>query len=191
MSNSPAILIEDLRSEDSLRHSRVFNRIYEELRGIARRYVHGDRAGAAFQPTELVNEAYLKLLPAVASDELTQRRFLGFAARAMRQILTDHARHEGAEKHGGGRQRITLSDLAGGDGADRQVRLLALDHALAELEALDPRLAEMTELHYLGGLSGDQLAERYGMSRRSVVRELALARAKLLSEIDRFEADHP
>ena len=192
MSESSApLVVEDLCSEDVVRRSRVFNRIYEELRAIARRYVRGDRAGAAFQPTELVNEACLRLLPAAAADELTQRRFLGFAARAMRQVLADHARREGAEKRGGGMRRVTLSGVADVAGPPRQVRLEALDAALTRLEGVDPRLAEMTELHYFAGLSGDELAARYGVSRRTLVRELALARAALLSEIDRYEADHP
>jgi RNA polymerase sigma factor (TIGR02999 family) len=192
MSEPAALLdVDDLRSEDDVRRSRVFNRIYEELRAIARRYVRGDRAGAAFQPTELVNEACLRLLPTAEADRLTQRRFLGFAARAMRQVLADHARREGAEKRGGGLKRVTLSDVADAVGSERKVRLEALDAALTRLEAVDPRLAEMIELHYFAGLTGDDLAERYGVSRRTLVRELALARAALLAEIDRFEADHP
>ena len=148
-------LVDDLRSADGVRHSRVFNRLYEELRAIARRYVRGDRAAAALQPTDLVNEACLRLLPAGSLDNLTQRRFLGFAARAMRQVLTDQARRESAEKRGGGDwRRITLSAVTA-EGGDRPVRLLALDAAMTRLEAQDPRLAELVELDYLGGMTGD------------------------------------
>ncbi len=182
-------ILEDLRSEDVVRHSRVFNRVYEELRSIARHYVRGDRAAAALQPTDLVNEACLKLLPSGALDQITQRRFLGFAARAMRQILTDQARKDGADKRGGDWRRITLTDLAEGGGG-RSVRLLALESAMTRLEAEDAHLAELVELHYIGGMTGDQLAEHYGVSRRTLTRDLAFARAQLLASIDRFEADH-
>lgn len=183
-------IVEDLLAEDDLRRSRVFNRVYEELRSIARHYMKNDRLRSVLQPTEIVNEACLKLLPAVERNAITERRFLGFGAKAMRRILTDHARRAAAEKRGADWCRVTLSELPGPD-VGRQVSLIALDVAMTRLESEDAHLAELTELHYIGGMTGDQLAEHFDLSRRTVVRELALARAMLLREIDRFEADMP
>ena len=188
MSEGNQLLLDDLLSDDDLRKSRVFNRVYEELRAIAHRYMKSDRMRAAIQPTELVNEACLRLLPSISRDEITTRRFLGFGARAMRQILTDQARKDAAAKRGGDWHRVTLNDVAGPAGS-LQVSVLALDAAMNRLQVEDPHLAELTELHYIGGMTGDQLAGHFGTSRRTINRELALARALLLREVDRFESD--
>lgn len=190
MNQKSLLTSEDLMTDDDLRKSSVFNRIYDELRSIAHHIMKGEHRLRALQPTELVNEAYLKLLPAVATDELTKRRFLRFGARAMRQVLTDQARRLSAEKRGGEWCKVTLRDVAAGSNV-RAIDLLALDAAMEVLIEEDPRLAEMTELYYIGGMTGDQIAEHFEISRSTVTRELSLARAILLREIDRFESEHP
>ena len=174
--------IDKHRDDDGL-----FDRLYDELRSMARHYL-GNRDATPLQPTELVNEACLKLVPSDDFVELTERRILGFGARAMRQVLADHARKSSSEKHGAGWARVTLRHVATDD-SDRHVDLSSLDEALGTLEQKDARLAEMTELHYFAGMTGDQLAENFDISRSTVTRELSLARSMLLREIDRIQAE--
>lgn len=173
--------------DDKMDDGGVFDRLYDELRSLARHYL-GSRAAAPIQPTELVNEACLKLVPSRDFADFTERRILGYGARAMRQVLADHARRSASEKHGAGWARVTLRHVATDD-SDRHVDLSSLDQALSLLEQKDARLAEMTELHYFAGMTGDQLAESFGISRSTVTRELSLARSMLLREIDRLRAD--
>ena len=133
----------------------------------------------------------LRLLPGLGADDLTRGRLLGFAAHAMRQVLTDHARRRAADKRGGGWDRVTLNGLAVGGLSSAAVDLLALDKAMTWLEDFDPGLVRITEWHYFGGLTGDQIALQLGVSRATVTRQLGLARSLLLSEIDRHQADTP
>jgi RNA polymerase sigma-70 factor (ECF subfamily) len=171
-------------------HAQVVRAVYDELRVIARRYLVRERDHHTLEPTELVNEAYLKLVPPGGADPITQRRFIGFAARAMRQVLIDHARRRGADKRGAGWGRVTLRGVAQ-DRSDRTVDLVALDHAMRWLEETDGPLAEITEWHYFGGMTSDQIAAQRQVSRSTVTRDLAFARSLLLREIDRLRADTP
>lgn len=177
-----------ITAEDETSRRFVIDRVYDELRGVARRFMRGERRDHTLQPTELVNEACLRLLPLDRLDEITARRFLAFGARAMRQVLVDHARQNAAQKRGAGWIRVTMQHLPEDQGED-QIPVTTLDAAMSTLEATDGHLCELTELHYFGGLTGDQLAEHYGVSRSTVTRELSLARALLLREIDRIESD--
>jgi RNA polymerase sigma factor (TIGR02999 family) len=184
----PSALTRDLHDEDPQAGRRVLESVYDQLRGLARRYLDRERANHTLQPTELVNEACLKLLPMDELDDITAQRFLSFGARAMRQVLVDHARQAKAHKRGGDWIKVTMHDMAGG-GSDHAITITSLDAALTLLERQDPDLAELTELHYFAGLTGDQLAQRYDTSRSSINRQLSLARALLLREIDRLESE--
>lgn len=182
--------LEATRGPEPEAEARVVDRVYDELRRIARKYMARERADHTLQPTELVNEACLRLLPMDQMEDLTARRFLGFGARAMRQVLVDHARRLASDKRGGDWIRVTMQNLPQGDEErDGGVPITTLDAALNVLTETDAQLAELTELHYFAGLTGDQLAEHYETSRSSVNRQLSLARALLLREIDRLETD--
>ncbi|MCB9833842.1 MAG: sigma-70 family RNA polymerase sigma factor [Planctomycetes bacterium] len=182
-------LVHDLQSTSEDGQKRVFEFLYGELRRLARRYMSRERVGHTLQPTELVNEACLRLISGTKLEDITERRLMGYGARAMRQVLTDHARRSNARKRGGDWGRVTLRGVAESANGNDQVSLESLDLALERLEAEDPHLAELTELHYFGGMTGEQLAAQVGKSRATVNRELGLARALLLREIDRIEAD--
>ena len=181
-------LVAALRAEDPESQSRIRGLAYDQLRHLARGFMRRERGDHTLDPTDLVNEACLRLMPKAGLDEESRGRLMGHAAHAMRQVLVDHARRNEAWKRGGGWCRVTLRGLD----AERQedgVPLVALMSALDHLEKQDPGLAQITDWHYFGGLTGDQIAKRLGVSRSTVTRELSLARALLLRTIDRLDAD--
>lgn len=149
--------------------------VYRELVQLAGR-VGGDRNGT-LQPTALVHETVLKLARGGAGLR-DKQHFLAVAARAMRNLLTDHARRRAADKRGGGALRVTLDeDLLAS--REETLDLGALDEALAALERLDPRQARMVELRYFGGLENREIANLVGVSLRTVELDLQMARAFL------------
>jgi RNA polymerase sigma factor (TIGR02999 family) len=161
----------------------LYRLVYEELRRLAGARMGSQRDGHTLQPTALVHEAYLRL---VGSDSRWQGRahFFGAAARAMRQVLVDHARRRGARKRGGGRGRISLSDLDPATEA-RLDDLLALDEALERLAARDRRKASVVELRFFAGLEVDETARALGISPRSVHLDWRFAKAWLFREMTR------
>lgn len=158
---------------------RVFDLLYRELRGIARRQLAG---GETLRTTALVHEVYLRMArgqPVVARD---REHFYATASRAMRQILVDHARRRSAEKRGGGVRAEALDDqIVGTDG--REEEILAIDAALRDLEAVDGRLARLVEMRFYGGLSIEETAEMLGISERTVKRDWRKARAFLYRQL--------
>lgn len=153
----------------------LFERLYGELRALARRMMGGERRGHTLTPTALVHEAFLRLVDESRLDAADRGRFFGIAARAMRQVLVDHARARDAAKRGGGWRRVTLDDgvrAAEDEGFD----VLALDSALASLAGEDARAAQVTEMHVFAGLSLTEIADVLGVSRRTVNGDWAYAR---------------
>lgn len=153
----------------------VSETLYSHLRALAGRYLHG-RSGHTLQPTELVAEAYLKLGHKGFEG---REHFLAVAARTMRGILVDHARHKLADKRGGGAVPVTLSGLAA-EGSKDVIDILALDAALEALAALDPRAARVVELRYFGGLTMTEVGAALDVSVATAERDWSKARAWLL-----------
>lgn len=169
------------RSRNSRDVDRVFEGLYEELHRIAARQFASERAGHTLQPTAIVSEAYLKLSRQGGLPSLERTQLLGIASHAMRQVLIDHARRRGARKRGGEVKRTTLGDV----GAEVDVdELLALDEALDRLERIDSRLRRVVECRFFGGLTADETAEALGVTRRTVQRDWAKARAWLHATLD-------
>jgi RNA polymerase sigma factor (TIGR02999 family) len=160
-------------------------RVYFELRQMAERLMGHEAPGNTLQPTALVSEAWLTL---TGSDFSSRREFFGAAAQAMRRLLVDAARRRHAEKRGGGRKRITFQDVAAKT-AEPDVDLLALDDALGELEAFDPRLAETVRLRYFTGLTIPQVAELLDVSPATVKRDWTYARAWLFARMGEGQGD--
>ena len=157
--------------------------VYEQLRLVAARQLHGERAGHTLSPTALVHEAYLRLSADDTLSPADRRQFFAIAARRMRQVLIDHARHRDAAKRGGAaREAVTLSGLAGED-SGQGVDFLALDQALAQLEAADARKAQIVELRYFGGLEMIDIAEVLGISRATAQRDWEVARTFLFQAL--------
>jgi len=163
---------------------RISPAVYDDLKEIARRFFARQPRNHTLQATALVHEAFVKL--AGRSDHWeNETHFKAVAAKAMRQILIDHARGKKAEKHGGGVHRISLSgDEAGLHGtAECDVDLVALHEALEALAKLDPRKAEVVELRFFGGLSIVETAEALGVSHMTVSNDWAMARAWIAEQL--------
>ena len=157
--------------------------VYDELRATARRVLAREQAGHTLHPTELVHEAFFKLAAPSSGAMWRDRAHLrAVAARAMRQVLVEHARRRLADKRGGGAVHVTLGDAEGATVAD-DAQLVALDEALDRLEAQQPRLRALVEHRWFGGLSERETAEVLGVSERTVQRDWARARAWLYREL--------
>ncbi|HET8899676.1 MAG TPA: ECF-type sigma factor [Rhodanobacteraceae bacterium] len=168
------------RSGDLSAHDALLPEVYAELRRIAGGLMREQRAALTLQPTALAHEAWLKLAGSEA-DWNDRSHFLAIAARAMRQILIDHARGQGRLKRDGG-ARISLT-LADGEQLPADERLILIDAELSRLQAESPRSAKVTELHYFGGLNYDEIASVAGISRATVERDLRFARAWIASRL--------
>ena len=160
----------------------LFRLLYAELRNLATRQLAGSRPGGTLQPTALVHEAYLKLA-GDSSRWNDKQHFLATAARAMRQIIVDHARGRKAQKRGGGRGKVTLNDEIHAGIAPAE-EILAVNEALALLDEIDPRQTQVVELRYFGGFSVEEVGEVMELSPATVHRLWTLARTWLRSKID-------
>jgi len=176
-------LLDKFEPGDRPAGEQLFADVYSELRALAARYLHRERKGHTLQPTALVHEVYLKLVGQPRVDWQGRAHFLAIAARAMRQILVDHARRHRAAKRDGTRHRITLDDNLVIE-SDRNVDLLMLEDALTKLTKLDARQAQMIELRFFGGLSIAEVAKVMAISKRSVEREWSMVRAWLRRELN-------
>lgn len=155
-----------------------------ELRQLARGYLRRERPGHGLQTTALVNEAFVRLLNWQEVSWQNRAHFLGMTARLMRNILVDLARRRPKGADGAG---VQIVDLAAAEevALDRSRDLVALDDALRELGALDPRKARIVELRFFGGLNLDEIAEVIGVAPITVSREWAKARVWLHQQVTR------
>jgi RNA polymerase sigma factor (TIGR02999 family) len=167
---------------DQAAYDELFPLVYAELRRIAAREMRREKPGRTLQTTALVHEAYLRLLKDASLSFENRAHFLGIAARAMREILIEHARARSARKRGGGAVRLTLDDVVAAV-PSLSIDVLALDEALQRLTRLDERHARVVELRYFGGLSVEETAAALGLSPATVKRAWTLARAWLYREL--------
>ena len=163
---------------------RLFPLVYQQLRSAAEAVLRSERPGHTLQPTALVHEAYLKLVGGGAIPAKDRSHFLSIAARAMRQILVDHARRRGARKRGQGETPLPLDFPIADDGRGLAFdELIALDDALDHLSENSPRLRSVVELRFFAGLNEEQIAETLGVTTRTVQRDWVRARAWLYREV--------
>ena len=151
--------------------------VYEELRRLAARHMRNERPDHTFRPTDLVSEAYARLVGTTEQPELNDRlHFFAIATRTMRQILIDHARGRARGKRGGGERPVPLTDQIS---VERPEALLALDDALTALAKFDERKSRIVEFHYFGGLKQPDIARILDVHVNTVARDLRLAEAWL------------
>jgi RNA polymerase sigma factor (TIGR02999 family) len=163
--------------------SNLFLLAYDELRGLARAYLRRERYAQSIEATGLVHEAYMRLVPNAKPDWKDRGHFMAIAARAMRQVLVEHARARTAQKRGGGQAAITLTDFPLNTPVS-PVDLLALDGALKTLAEHDSRMAELVELRFFGGFTLEEAAETLDISAASAKRWWKFSRAWLQRELD-------
>lgn len=166
---------------------RLLPHVYEELRRIARARLRHERPDHTLSATEVVHEAFLKLIPLDRVDWRDRAHFFAVASRAMRNVLIDHAVRRGADKRGGGQGELALDELpakAVPQAAQRPIEdLIALAQALERLEQLDARQAQVVECRYFGGLDLDETAAALAISAATVSRDWTFARAWLHREL--------
>ncbi|HET7205834.1 MAG TPA: ECF-type sigma factor [Terriglobales bacterium] len=170
---------DDQRSQEPRRElDDLFSLTYEELRRLASSVKRSDSA-ATLNPTELVNEAWLKLCrsPKVAVN--SQLHFKRIAARAMRQLLVEAARRRQADKRGGAEAAFVTFDEELSAQSGRASEILALNAALQELARIQPRQAMLVESRFFGGLDTNETAALLGVSEATVLRDWRAAKAWL------------
>ncbi len=171
------------REGDVSAPQKLFTLLYGHLRRLARAQLGRRHPGLTLSATALVHEAYLKLAHRPRLVLSDRQHFYAVAAKAMRQILLDHARRHGAQKRGAGAVRVTLDEAVmrlDTEAAD----VVALDTALTALEAVDPHLSRLVELRFYGGLSTEETAEALDVSPRTVKREWQKARLFLFHRLN-------
>ena len=169
-------LLHQWQQGDAASFDQLSSLIYSELHRIAEGYLRNS-PNATLQPTALINEAYLRLV-GVSAPVSGRKHFFALAAKLMRQILVDRARRHSASKRGGGWQVQQLDEQ--GHGVDAGIEeFLSLEQALDRLAEDEPRLAQVVELHYFGGLNGPEISELLDLPVWSVQRDQRLAEAWL------------
>jgi RNA polymerase sigma factor (TIGR02999 family) len=156
--------------------------VYDELRGLARRYLRREPATNTLQSAGLVHEAYFKLVDQKRTTWKNRAQFVGIAAQLMRRILVDHARKHDAAKRGAAISKLSLEEAVDFPEA-RDVNLLSLDDALRSLERLNPQQSRIVELRFFGGLSIEEVAEVLRVSPSTVTRDWAMSKAWLHQQI--------
>lgn len=172
-----SVLLSKWRAGDQEALQALIPLVYQELRRVAQHYLRQERPDHTLQSTALVHEAYLRLMRQGPAEIESRSHFMAVASRLMRQILVDHARAHRAAKRGGG-LKLELEDSMAAENA-QNVDLIALDSALNELSRLDAQQCHIVELRFFGGLSIEDTAEIIGVSRTTVKRDWATARAWL------------
>ena len=182
MSSSPGEvtrLLSEWRSGNEEAFDRLMPLIYDDLRRLATDFMRRERSEHTLQATALVNEAYIRLT-GVKIPWKDRAHFLAVFARVMRRLLVDHARAGHRVKRES--QKISLDDVREVS-SEAAWDLVALDQALTQFAAVDPRKVEIVELHYFGGLNNEEVAEALGISRATVQRDLRLAKAWLKRQL--------
>lgn len=175
-------LLVEARNGDRETFDRLVVAVYSHLRRIAQQQLRRERPGHTLHPTALVNEAYLKLSGDSELNVNDREHFFAVSARAMRQILIDHARRKNAEKHGGEWEHTSVEGKQiAASSADAD--LIALDAALDRLGQMDERARQIVEYRFFVGLSEQEIAELLKLSERTVRREWVRARAWLHKEL--------
>src|SRR5712672_2588687 len=174
-------LLTEWRSGHPQALERLTPLVYDELARLARNDRRAERGSHTLQATAVVHEAFLRLIQAnVALQD--RGHFFALASRLMRRVLVDHAKSRSRIKRNAGTRELIAEDM-GTTLPPTDFDVVALDDALEGLQQMEPRLAQVIELHYFGGLTYDQIAAAVGVSAATVHRDIRLARAWLLNEI--------
>src|SRR4051812_47316489 len=171
------------RAGDDQARGELVALVYDELRRVASRLMRRERPDHTLSPTAVVHEAVIRLLGEAVFDRASDRGFLfASAARAMREVLIDHARRRAADRRGGGLRRVPLDAVV--DYFDEQgLDVVAVHEALDRLAELDSRQAQVMTLRYFGGMTVPEVAAALGVSASTVEQDWRLARAWLASQL--------
>jgi RNA polymerase sigma factor (TIGR02999 family) len=169
-------------SGDEAALAQLVERVYPELRRMARRYLKNERQANTLQATALVHEVYLRLVDVTKVDWRERAQFFAMTAQMMRRILVDAARARGARKRDGSAVKVNLDETALLSNAPNR-SILALDEVLTAFSEIAPRQAKVVELRYFGGLTEEEIVAVLKISPRTVRRDWDLSKAWLLREL--------
>ncbi len=161
---------------------RLLPLVYHELHRLAHERIRGEWAGPTLQTTELVHEAYVRLVDGTQVSWNNRAHFFAVCVRLMRHVLVDVARARRSDKRGGEAPHIAFQEWLGQQPA-KDAEILALDEALTRMAASDPRRSQVVELRYFGGLTADETAAALGISVETVARDWRVARLWLHHEL--------
>lgn len=184
MRNSPDIteMLQAWGSGDQDALEKLIPIVHDELHKIAARHMRREKKGHMMQTTELLNEAFVKLVDKKDIQWTNRAHFFAVAAQVMRRILVDHARSRLSRKRGSGGQSVALENVALVS-ETRAEELIALDAALDDLAKMDPRKSRIVEFKFFGGLTAEEIAEMEQTSSRSIEREWRKAKVWLYEAI--------
>ena len=177
-------LLLQMREGDSRAASELWSLVYRELRWVAAGMMQRERPGHTLQPTAVVHEAYMRLMGDKHPTLQNRAQFFALAARAMRQVLVDHARRKLADKRGGAMQirEEFAEDIA--LTIKQSEELLAIHESLERLEGLDKQQGQIVEMHYFSGNSVAEISLALSIGERTVKRELQTARLFLKQQLE-------
>ncbi len=187
------LMLRRARDGDPTAAAELLPLVYEELRGLAARYMQRERSGHTLQATALVHEAYLRLVSVDDVEWEDRGHFIAIASKSMRRILVEHARRLQTAKRGGGRVRVAMSDSGAVDGGAARahgvsghgdgIDILDLEDVLEKLESLDERKARLVELRLFGGMGVAEAASALGVAPKTAEGDWYMARAWLRDEL--------
>ena len=177
-------MLRDWGNGDRQAQEQLFRAVYSELHRQAARYLRREHSGLTLQTSDLIHEAYFRLINQQDVDWQNRLHFFAIAAQHMRRILVDHARSRQAAKRGGSDIRLPLEEAMGVSPA-QDLNFVALDEALTRLAEIDSQQSQIVELRFFSGLSVEETAKVLGISERTVKREWHVAKAWLRRELSR------
>ncbi|MFZ1519555.1 MAG: sigma-70 family RNA polymerase sigma factor [Ignavibacteriaceae bacterium] len=176
------LLLEDCASGNKNAVNELLPLVYHELKRISSKYLNDEYRNHTLQTTELVHEAYIKLVGGQEINWQNRAHFFGIAANSMRQILVDYARKRNSQKRGEGKTHLSL-DNAEEIIFETEEDIIALDDAMKKLEAFDPDLSKVVELRFFAGLKVEETAKVLNRSTSTIKREWSLAKSWLFREL--------
>ena len=176
-------LLQRVNDGDQEALNNLLKLVYDEVKKIASKYLSNEYKRRTIQTTELVHEAYLRLVGNKNLSLENRKHFFGSIANSMRQILVDNARQRNAVKRGSGKTKITLDKVAVLS-SEKDEEILALNDALTKLDSFDKRLSRIVELRFFTGLTVEETAEILSISPATVKRDWRLAKAWLYKEME-------
>ncbi|HJZ80623.1 MAG TPA: sigma-70 family RNA polymerase sigma factor [Pyrinomonadaceae bacterium] len=177
-STEVSALLKQWHNGDQAAFEKLVPLVYAELRALARRHLRNERGSQTLETTDLVHEAYLKLVNQRRVQWQNREHFYAIAAQVMRRVLVDHARAKTRVKRGGGNRKIAISE-ATVTTPKPALDFVAFDEALDQLAEVDERKAKVVELRFFGGLSVDETARILDVSAVTVMRDWQMAKAWL------------
>jgi RNA polymerase sigma factor (TIGR02999 family) len=174
-------LLRRARAEDRRAIDQIIALVYPDLHRMARARLAGNDTITLLDATSMVHEVYLRLQQASRIEAESRGQFMAYASQAMRSVIVDFARKRRAERRGGGNADVTLATeiLDGSMSTDEDIE--RVDEALKELETTDPRLKQVVEMRFFGGLTEAEIGEALGLTERTVRRDWE--RAKMLLSV--------